>query len=342
MIRIGTHKLSSKVVLAPMAGVTDLPFRTLCRQYGAGLAAGEMLTSNIDLWDSDKNRLRRAHESEQAPRIVQIAGSDPDMMAHAASMNVEHGAQIIDINMGCPAKKVLKKAAGSALLRDEKLVEKILKSVVSAVDVPVTLKIRTGWCPDTRNAPVIARIAEDYGIQALAVHGRTRSCMFKGPVEYDTIALAKETVAIPVFANGDITSPEKALEVLNHTRADGIMIGRGAQGRPWLFQEINHYLDHGLKKENEVRFRLLSEIQQIILGHIQQIHEFYGEFRGVLFARKHISWYLQSLMELANIDKLVVLEWRKTFNHLTSTEQQLSTISQWFSTSSSKQGSIAA
>lgn len=262
MIQIGPFTLSSRVVLAPMAGVTDRPFRDLCRVHGAALTPSEMLTSNLKLWNTEKNKLRRVHENEAEPRVVQIAGSDPDMMAQAAVCNMKHGAQIIDINMGCPAKKVLKKAAGSALLKNEGLVKEILQAVVNAVNIPVTLKIRTGWDPQNRNGTSIARIAEDCGIKALAVHGRTRECMFKGPVEYDTIAQIKQLVNIPVFANGDIDGPRKAKSVLEHTRADGIMIGRAAQGRPWIFQEIEHYLEN----DRCLPPISLQECRQIILS----------------------------------------------------------------------------
>ncbi|MFT3752566.1 MAG: tRNA dihydrouridine synthase DusB [Paludibacter sp.] len=244
-MRIGPYQLSSNLALAPMAGVTDLPFRQLCRSFGAGLAAGEMLTSDTRLWDSKKSRSRLSHAEEPEPRIVQIVGGDAAMMAEAARVNVELGAQIIDINMGCPAKKVCNKAAGSALLRDTALVTDILTAVVSAVPVPVTLKIRTGWDPQQRNGVHIARLAQDCGIAALAVHGRTRACMFEGAAEYDTIRAIKNAVQIPVLANGDIDSPQKARQVLEHTGADGLMIGRAAQGRPWIFRDIAAFLDSG-------------------------------------------------------------------------------------------------
>ena len=245
MISIGPYQLANRVILAPMAGVTDQPFRQLCRRLGAGLVVSEMVTSDTRLWNSRKSRLRLQHDGEPEPRSVQIAGGDPEMMAEAARMNAQLGAQIIDINMGCPAKKVCNKAAGSALLRDEPLVAAICAAVVQAVDIPVTLKIRTGWDPENRNALRIARIAEDSGIQALAVHGRTRSELYTGHAEYDTIAAVKQSISIPVFANGDIDSPQKAAEVLQHTGADAVMIGRAAQGRPWIFREIDHYLRSG-------------------------------------------------------------------------------------------------
>jgi tRNA-dihydrouridine synthase B len=337
MIQIGPYNLASRVVLAPMAGVTDQPFRKLCKRYGAGITPGEMLTCNTDLWNSDKNRFRRQHDGEESPRVVQIAGSDPQMLADAARLNVDHGAQIIDINMGCPAKKVLKKAAGSALLKDELLVRDILKAVVNAVEVPVTLKIRTGWCPESRNGVVIARIAEDHGIASLAVHGRTRACMFKAGVEYDTIATIKENVSIPVFANGDITTPEKAAEVLKHTRADGIMIGRGAQGRPWLFAEIDHFLQHGTR----LPVWETSRIGEVMLEHVGSLHRFYGEFRGVMIARKHTGWYLETIASLSSLTAVPVSELRKAFNPLSTAIEQIDMIRQWFSFTST-QRSIAA
>ncbi len=319
VIKIGPYKLNSQVVLAPMAGVTDRPFRLLCREHGAALTPSEMLTSNIRLWNSEKNRLRREHDGESSPRVVQIAGSDPAMMAEAARLNVEEGAQIIDINMGCPAKKVLKKAAGSALLKDETLVRQILTAVTAAIEVPVTLKIRTGWDQSNRNGVSIARIAEDAGIQSLAVHGRTRECMFKAEVEYDTIALIKEAVGIPVFANGDISSPQKAAAVLAHTRADGVMIGRAAQGRPWIFQEIAYYLKHGQElPEPNLKTKL-----NIMQRHLQSLYAFYGDFKGVLIARKHTSWYCQSLPEHQ--------AFRAHFNTMIEPDQQLQAIQHYFS-----------
>lgn len=302
-----------------MAGVTDRPFRLLCRQHGAALTPSEMISSNIKLWNSEKNRLRRQHKGETSPRVVQIAGSDPCMMAEAARLNVEQGAQIIDINMGCPAKKVLKKAAGSALLQDEKLVKKILYSVVQAVSVPVSLKIRTGWNPQNRNGTSIAKIAEEAGIMSLAVHGRTRECMFKAEVEYDTIAAIKEAVDIPVFANGDIDSPEKAAAVLAHTHADGVMIGRAAQGRPWIFQEIDYYLQHKKNLDEPS----LSERLNLILKHLQDLYVFYGEFKGILIARKHVAWYCQNLPEH--------LTFRAYFNKIDNAQQQLTALHNYFS-----------
>ena len=318
VIRIGPYKLNSRVVLAPMAGVTDRPFRLLCREHDAAMTASEMLTSNIQLWNSEKNRLRREHDGEASPRVVQIAGSDPAMMAAAARLNVEEGAQIIDINMGCPAKKVLKKAAGSALLKDELLVREILAAVTAAVDVPVTLKIRTGWSPSRRNGTTIARIAEDVGIKALAVHGRTRECMFKAEAEYDTIARIKEVVGIPVFANGDIGTPKKAAAVLAHTGADGVMIGRAAQGRPWIFREIAHYLEH----KQMLPEPHLDTIQSVVLDHLERLYEFYGSFKGVLIARKHIAWYCRNLPEQSGF--------RALFNMLNEPGQQQNAVRQYF------------
>ena len=288
-MRIGPYQLSSNLALAPMAGVTDLPFRQLCRSFGAGLAAGEMLTSDMTLWNSTKSRSRLSHADELAPRIVQIVGGDPVMMANAARVNVELGAQIIDINMGCPAKKVCSKAAGSALLRDEKLVSEILTAVVSAVSVPVTLKIRTGWAPEHRNGPRIARIAQDCGIQALAVHGRTRACMFTGDAEYNTIRAIKNAVQIPVLANGDIDSPQKARQVLELTGADGLMIGRAAQGRPWIFRDIAHYLQCGMLLPAPA----ITEVRAIMRAHLRRLYAFHGEGTGVRIARKHIGWYAE-------------------------------------------------
>ena len=286
-IRIGPYLLKNNLALAPMAGVTDLPFRLLCRRMGAGIAAGEMLTSDVRLWRTEKSRRRMDHTGEAEPRVVQIAGGDAQMMAQAAQLNVEAGAQIIDINMGCPAKKVCNRAAGSALLRDEALVREILETVVKAVQVPVTLKIRTGWDPAQRNGVHIARMAEDCGIQALAVHGRTRADMFRGAAEYETIRAIKQSVAIPVFANGDIDSPRKAQMVLEQTGVDGVMIGRSAQGRPWIFREIEALLREGALPPEPC----LAEVRDIMLAHLRDLHAFYGEEAGVRVARKHIDWY---------------------------------------------------
>jgi tRNA-dihydrouridine synthase B len=287
MFRIGPYELPNNLALAPMAGVTDLPFRLLCRRMGAGIAAGEMLTSDVRLWHTEKSRRRMDHSGEPEPRVVQIAGGDPSMMAEAAQRNVDAGAQIIDINMGCPAKKVCNKAAGSALMRDEPLVRAILEAVVGAVSVPVTLKMRTGWDGANKNAPSIARMAEDIGIQALAVHGRTRACMYEGEAEYETIRSIKQQVRIPLFANGDIDSPRKAKFVLEQTGADGLMIGRSAQGRPWIFREIDAFLRTG----QELTTPSIAEVRDIMLAHLRDLHAFYGEEAGVRVARKHVDWY---------------------------------------------------
>jgi tRNA-dihydrouridine synthase B len=310
-MQIGPYKLANKLILAPMAGVTDRPFRQLCKKLGAGMAVSEMVASNSLLWGSEKTRRRANHEGETEPHAVQIMGADPQIMARAARHNTDNGAQIIDINMGCPAKKVCNVAAGSALLQDETLVGRILDAVVGAVDVPVTLKIRTGWDTDHRNGVTIARIAESAGIQALAVHGRTRACAYKGEAEYDTIAAIKATVGLPITANGDITTPEKAKAVLDYTRADAVMIGRAAQGRPWIFREIDHYLKTGEKlPEPEV-----TEVRDILLEHLHNLYSFYGEYTGVRMARKHISWYSKSQRYGA--------AFRQTVNRVESTAEQL-------------------
>ena len=288
-MRIGPHLIDPPLVLAPMAGVTDRPFRQLCRRLGAGLAVSEMTTSDASLWHTDKSRLRRDHAGEPGPISVQIAGYDPQQMADAARFNVDHGAQIIDINMGCPAKKVCRVDAGSALLRDETLVARICAAVVAAVEVPVTLKIRTGYSAALRNGLRIARIAEDCGIQALAVHGRTRDQHYTGAAEHATCALIKQAVRIPVMVNGDVDSPQSALETLRVTGADAVMIGRAAQGRPWLFRELAHYLQTGTVLPPPTRF----EIRRWLLEHLDALYGFYGEARGVRVARKHIRWYCQ-------------------------------------------------
>lgn len=286
-MQIGKYHLPSRVVLAPMAGVTDRPFRQLCKQLGAGMAVSEMVSSNSLLWGSEKTKRRANHDGEVEPRSIQIVGTDPQLMAEAACYNVENGAQIIDINMGCPAKKICNVMAGSALLRDELLVARILKSVVNAIDVPVTLKIRTGWDKSSRNGVNIAKIAENEGIQALAVHGRTRACAYTGEAEYDTIAAIKQSIQIPVIANGDIRNPEKAKFVLDYTGADAVMIGRAAQGNPWIFREINHYLATGEKLAEPS----IHEIRDTLLAHLENLYQFYGEYAGVRIARKHLSWY---------------------------------------------------
>ena len=294
-MHIGPHRIDTPLILAPMAGVTDKPFRQLCKRLGAGLAVSEMTTSDPRFWGTNKSRTRMDHDGEPAPISVQIAGTVPSTMADAARHNVDHGAQIIDINMGCPAKKVCNAWAGSALMRDETLVAGILSAVVNAVDVPVTLKIRTGWDADHRNAPAIARIAEDCGIAALAVHGRTRDQHYTGTAEYDTIAAIKSMLKIPVIANGDIDSPQKAAGVLRHTGADAVMIGRAAQGRPWIFREISHYLSTG----ETLAPPELSEVRDILLDHLRSLHDFYGEVAGVRIARKHLGWYAKDRPENA-------------------------------------------
>nr|WP_298718961.1 tRNA dihydrouridine synthase DusB [uncultured Steroidobacter sp.] len=288
-MRIGPYELVNNLALAPMAGVTDLPFRLLCRRMGAGIAAGEMLTCDVRLWHTEKSRRRMDHSGEPEPRVVQIAGGDPEMMAEAAQRNVDAGAQIIDINLGCPAKKVCNKAAGSALMRDEPLVRAILEAVVKAVNVPVTLKMRTGWDPEHRNGLAIARMAEAIGVQALAVHGRTRACMYRGNAEYETIRAIKQSVSIPIFANGDIDSAAKAKHVLEQTGVDGLMIGRSAQGRPWIFSEILAALNGDFFATPSI-----AEVRDIMLAHLRDLHAFYGEEAGVRVARKHIDWYAKS------------------------------------------------
>ena len=294
-MRIGPHDIAPRVILAPMAGVTDKPFRLLCKRLGAGLCVSEMTTSDPRFWNTAKSRHRMDHVDEPAPISVQIAGTVPEVMAEAARYNVDHGAQIIDINMGCPAKKVCNAWAGSALMRDEALVGRILDAVVGAVDVPVTLKIRTGWAADARNALVIARIAESAGIAALAVHGRTRDQQYTGTAEYDTIAEVKAALSIPVVANGDIDSPRKAAEVLARTRCDAVMIGRAAQGRPWIFREVAHYLATG----ESLPPPSLEEVRDVLLGHLEALHAFYGEASGVRIARKHLGWYAKDRPENA-------------------------------------------
>jgi tRNA-dihydrouridine synthase B len=286
-MQIGPYKLENSLILAPMAGVTDRPFRQLCRSLGAGLAVSEMISANSSLWGNRKTLQRLDHRGEQGPISVQILGADPQMMAQAAKINAARGAQIIDINMGCPAKKVCKVAAGSALLQNERLVGEILQAVVTAVEVPVTLKIRTGWDPEHRNGLQVARIAEDCGIQAIAIHGRTSACKFSGQAEFDTIRRIKQTIQIPVIANGDIDSPQRAKQVLAFTGADGIMIGRAAQGRPWIFHEIEQFLQTG----EEPPRPSLDWIESLLSTHLEQLYEFYGEYQGVRIARKHIAWY---------------------------------------------------
>ncbi len=318
-MQIGNHVLKNNLVVAPMAGVTDRPFRQLCKKLGAGLAVSEMVTSNSLLYGSEKTRRRANHEGEVDPISVQIAGADPQMMAEAARYNVDNGAQIIDINMGCPAKKICNVMAGSALLKDEPLVSQILKAVVGAVNVPVTLKIRTGWDKNNRNAVMIAKMAEDAGVQALAMHGRTRACLYMGDAEYDTIAAVKQAVKIPLIANGDITTPEKAKYVLDYTGADAVMIGRAAQGRPWIFREIEHYLKTG----THLLPPTVEEIHTVMLEHINDLYGFYGDIAGMRVARKHISWYTKGLAGSASF--------RHNMNTLQTIELQQAAINDFFS-----------
>ncbi len=290
-MQIGPHRIDPPVILAPMAGVTDKPFRQLCRRLGAGLAVSEMTTSEPRLWGTRKSRLRMDHADEPGPVSVQLAGTDPQVLANAARHNVAQGAQIIDLNMGCPAKKVCSVAAGSALLRDEELVGRILAAVVEAVDVPVTLKIRTGYSRAERNAVRVARIAEDSGVAAIAVHGRTREDFFTGEAEYDSAARVKSAVRIPVIVNGDVDSPEKAAAVLRATGCDALMLGRPALGRPWIFREMAHYLATGAVARRPEP----GEVREILLGHLAALHDFYGEYLGVRIARKHLGWYCREL-----------------------------------------------
>lgn len=318
-MQIGPYILKNNLVVAPMAGVTDRPFRQLCKKMGAGMAVSEMVSSNSLLWGSEKTRRRANHEGEVDPISVQIAGADPAMMAQAACHNVDQGAQIIDINMGCPAKKICNTMAGSALLQNEKLVGKILDAVIRAVDVPVTLKIRTGWDKEHKNALVIARIAENAGIQALAIHGRTRACAYAGHAEHDTIATVKAAVRIPVIANGDIGAPEEARKVLEYTRADAVMIGRAAQGRPWIFREISYYLATG----RPLPLPEVTEIHHVLIKHLYDLYDFYGEYSGARIARKHISWYTKGLIGSA--------VFRHAMNQLQTTDQQVSAVDEFFS-----------
>jgi tRNA-dihydrouridine synthase B len=300
-MQIGPYRIDPPVVLAPMAGVTDKPFRLLCKRLGAGLAVSEMTNADPRLWHTRKSLQRMDHAGEPEPVSVQIAGYDPAMLAEAARFNVANGAQLIDINMGCPAKKVCNVWSGSALLQDEPLVARIVKAVVDAVEVPVTLKIRTGWDRQNKNAMNIARIAEDSGIAALAVHGRTRADKYEGEAEYDTITAVKAAVRIPVLANGDVNTPQQARHVLDVTGADALMIGRGAQGRPWIFREIAHYLATGeLLPAPEP-----DEVAQILMGHLEQLYAFYGELQGVRIARKHLGWYAKDRPENAAFRQVV-------------------------------------
>src|SRR5512135_114987 len=317
-MQIGPYQLKNNLIVAPMAGVTDRPFRVLCKRMGAGMAVSEMVASNSLLYGSEKTKRRANHEGEVDPISVQIVGADPNMLAQAARYNVDNGAQIIHINMGCPAKKICNVMAGSALMQNEKLVGEILEAVVGAVDVPVTLKTRTGWDKSNRNAARIARIAEDSGIQALAIHGRTRACAYTGEAEYDTIRAVKAEVRIPIIANGDITSPEKAKHVLEHTGADAVMIGRAAQGRPWLFREIAHYLNTG----THLLSPQVGEIQNVLIAHMTDLYDFYGELTGLRVARKHISWYTKGLPGSA--------VFRHRMNQLESVAEQMQAVEDFF------------
>jgi len=310
-MKIGPYTLKNNVILAPMAGVTDWPFRQLCSRMGAGMVVSEMMSSNPELWDTQKSIWRSTHHDEATPRSVQIVGGEPAMMAEAAKYNVDKGAQIIDINMGCPAKKVCKLDAGSALLKNETLVAEILDAVVKAVTVPVTLKIRTGWDAENRNGVRIAQIAEERGIAALAVHGRTRAERFNGVAEYDTIKAIKQAVKIPVMVNGDITTVQKAKEVLDYTGGDALMLGRAAQGRPWIFREITHFLETG----TELAPPTSDIVKNIMLEHLENLYSLYGEYMGIRVARKHVGWYLQQ--------QDLPVQLRKEFNGLeTAAEQQ--------------------
>jgi tRNA-dihydrouridine synthase B len=317
-VKIGPIQLKNNLIVAPMAGVTDRPFRSLCKRMGAGMAVSEMVASNSLLWGSEKTIRRGNHEGEVEPKVIQIAGADPAMMAEAAKYNVDNGADIIDINMGCPAKKICNVAAGSALLQDEPLVARIIDAIVKAVHVPVTLKIRTGWNKENRNALRVAKIAEEHGIQSLAMHGRTRACMYTGDAEYDTIRAVKQSVSIPVIANGDITTPEKAKFVLAYTGADAVMIGRAAQGRPWIFREIEHYLETGRKLPPPE----VAEIREVLFAHVHDLYSFYGIERGVRVARKHIGWYTKGLKNSA--------VFRARMNTLETAQLQLEAIARFF------------
>ena len=317
-MRIGPYHLKNNLIVAPMAGVTDRPFRMLCKSMGAGMAVSEMVSSNSLLYGSEKTKRRANHEGEVDPISVQIVGADPKMLARAAQYNVDEGAQIIDINMGCPAKKICNVMAGSALLQDEALVARILEAVVGAVAVPVTLKIRTGWDKQNRNAIRIAQIAEASGIQALAIHGRTRACAYTGDAEYDTITAVKANVNIPIIANGDITTPEKARYVLQQTGADAVMIGRAAQGRPWLFREIEHFIKTG----THLPAPQVNEVLRVLLKHVNELYSFYGEHTGLRVARKHISWYTKGLIGSAHF--------RHHMNQLESSAEQLMAVNDFF------------
>jgi tRNA-dihydrouridine synthase B len=318
-MQIGPYHLTNNLILAPMAGITDRPFRELCKQFGAGLTVSEMVASNPALSRHKRTLLKTDHSGEIGLRSVQILGTDPQQMADAAKLNAQRGAQIIDINMGCPAKKVCSVAAGSALLRDEALVKRILDAVVNAVDIPVTLKIRTGWDMRSRNAIEIAQIAENAGIAALTIHGRTRACKFDGQAEHETVKKVKQTIAIPVIANGDIDSPEQAQFVLHSTGADAIMIGRAAQGNPWLFSQISHFINHGKHLEKPT----ITDIHTTLMNHLDKLYSFYGNASGVRIARKHIAWYFKHLDSAAQ-------DAQSTINQAQCPSQQIALINSAF------------
>ncbi len=327
LLSIGKVTLRNNLIAAPMAGISDRPFRNLCYQFGAGLTISEMFLANSDVWQTDKSALRMVSTQDLGIRAVQIVGADPDEMAKAAEFNAKHGAELIDINMGCPAKKVNKKLAGSALMQYPQLIEQILQKVVGAVDVPVTLKMRTGWDKNHRNCIEIAQIAQDCGVKAITIHGRTRECLFKGVAEYESIKAVKKKVSIPVIANGDICTPEQAKDVFQYTQADAIMIGRAAQGRPWIFEEIAFYLAHGQLKKN----KSIDEVEQIVLTHLEELYQFYGEYKGLRIARKHVNWYTKNY---ADSD-----QFRRLFSVLSNTSEQVTTLKAFFSQIRNKQKS---
>ncbi len=317
-MRLGAHHIAGNVILAPMAGVTDAPFRRLCRRLGAAYAVSEMVTSDRRLWHTAKSRTRLPHHAEARPRVVQIAGRDPAMLADAARANVDLGADVIDINMGCPAKKVCNAACGSALLADEPLVARILDAVIAAVDVPVTLKIRTGSDPSSRNGVRIARIAEAAGVAALAVHGRTRACRFNGQAEHETLRAIRGAVTMPLIANGDIRSPQQARAVLEHTGADAVMLGRAAQGDPWVLGRVQHYLDTG----RLLAAPSMAEVGAVLDAHLRDLHELYGEARGVRVARKHLAWYCRG--------RRGAQAWWDSVNRVESAERQRAMVRAFF------------